>query len=73
MVTGAPTGAEAGFRLVMLGAGTTVKGTPLLEKPASITTTFPVVAPLGTETVMVLELQPVGVAIAPLKVTVLVP
>jgi len=73
MVTEAPTGAEVGFRLVMLGAGTTVKGTPLLEKPASVTTTFPVVAPLGTETVMLLELQLVGVAIAPLKVTVLVP
>jgi hypothetical protein len=73
MVTEPPTGAEVGFRLVMLGAGRTVKGTPLLEKPASVTTTFPVVAPLGTGTMILVGLQFVGVAIVPLKVTVLVP
>ena len=40
---------DVGLRLVMLGAGTvTVKLTPLLATPPTVTTTFPVVAPLGT-------------------------
>ena len=73
MVTEAPTGAEVGFRLAMLGAGTTVKRTPLLAKPATVTTTFPVVAPPGTMTVMPVVDQFVGDAAVPLKVTVLAP
>jgi hypothetical protein len=53
MVTEVPTGPDVGDRLVMLGAGTvTVKLTPLLACPPTVTTTLPVVAPLGTVTVM---------------------
>ena len=48
IVTAAPTAAEVGDRLVMLGAATTVKLTPLLALPPTVTTTFPVVAPVGT-------------------------
>ena len=58
----------------MLGAGeVTVKVTPLLATPFTVTTTFPVVAPLGTATVMLVALQIVGVPATPLKVAVLVP
>jgi hypothetical protein len=73
MVTDAPTGPDVGFRPVMLGATVTVKATPLLARPPTVTTTFPVVAPLGTGTTMLAALQLVGVAAVPLKVTVLVP
>src|SRR4029077_17110543 len=49
IVTDAPTNPDVGFRLVILGAGTvTVKLTPLLATPPTVTTTFPVVAPAGT-------------------------
>ena len=51
----------------------TVKFEPLLACPPTVTTTLPVVAPVGTGTVMLLALQLVGVAEVPLKVTVLVP
>ncbi len=57
----------------MLGVGMTVKVTPLLATPPTVTTTFPVVAPLGTGTVMLVALQLVGVPAVPLNVTVLVP
>jgi len=57
----------------MLGAGATVKLTPLLAAPATVTTTFPVVAPDGTGAPMANELQLVGVVGVPLKVTVLEP
>jgi len=57
----------------MLGAGNTVKLTPLLITPETVTTTFPVVAAVGTGTVIELAPQAVGVAAVPLKVTVLVP
>jgi len=73
MVTEDPTWAEEGFRLLMVGVGTTVKAKPLLAMPPTVTTTLPVVAPDGTGTVMLVSLQLVGVAVAPLKVTVLVP
>jgi hypothetical protein len=72
-VTDAPTPAELGDRLVMLGGGTTVKITALLGCPPTVTTTLPVVAPLGTGTTMLVALQLEGVAIVPLKLTVLVP
>jgi hypothetical protein len=70
-----PTDAEVGVKLVMVGGGATVKATPLLATPPTVTTTFPVVAPLDTATVMLVALQHVGhgVADVPLKVTVLVP
>src|SRR6266566_1917319 len=73
IVTAAPTGPEAGFMLVMLGGATTVKLTPLLATPATVTTTFPVVAPAGTGATMLVLLQLVGVAGVPLNVTVLPP
>jgi hypothetical protein len=74
IATGVPTNPDVGFRLVMLGAGTgTVKLTPLLATPPTVTTTLPVVAPLGTTAVMLPALQPLAVAAVPLKLTVLVP
>jgi hypothetical protein len=45
----------------------------LLATPPTVTTTFPVVAPLGTGATIVVALQLVGVAAVPLNVTVLVP
>jgi hypothetical protein len=60
-------------RLVMLGAGTTVKLIPLLFTPLANTTTFPVVAPAGTVTAMLVALQLVTLAEVPLKVTVPLP
>src|SRR6266404_4796165 len=51
----------------------TVKLTPLLATPPTVTTTFPVVAPTGTGAAMLVALQPVGVVAVPLNVTVLVP
>src|SRR5436309_15970851 len=44
-----------------------------LAIPPTVTTTFPVVAPLGTGTTILVALQLVGVAPIPLNVTVLVP
>src|SRR5713101_908279 len=74
VVTDAPTIPVVGFRLVMLGPGTvTLKLTPLLATPPTVTTTFPVVAPAGTGAVILVALQLVGVAAIPLNVTVLVP
>ena len=46
---------------------------PLLATPATVTTTFPVVAPVGTGTTMLVGDQLVVVANVPLNVTVLVP
>ncbi len=57
----------------MLGAATTENEMPLLATPPTVTVTLPVVAPLGTGTVMEVELQLVGVAAVPLNFTVLVP
>jgi hypothetical protein len=73
MVTEFPTEPDVRDRLVMLGTVVTVKITPLLGTPETVTTTFPVVAPDGTGSTMLLALQLVGVAVVPLKVTVLVP
>jgi hypothetical protein len=74
IVTDVPTAPEAGFRLVMLGAGiVTVKLTLLLATPPTVTRTLPVVAPVGTFTLTVVALQLVGDAAVPLKLTVLVP
>ena len=50
-----------------------MKATPLLAIPPTVTTTLPVVAPTGTGTAILVELQLVGVAVVPLTVTVLVP
>jgi hypothetical protein len=71
MVTALPSDPEVGVRLEIL-AEVTVKGIPSLAAPLMVTTTFPVVAPVGTGTVMLVSLQLVGVAVVPLNVTVLV-
>jgi hypothetical protein len=74
IVTLAPTGPEVGLMLVIFGGGVTVKFTPLLATPPTVTTTFPVVAPDGTVTSMLDAVQFVDAAAAvPLKVTVLEP
>ena len=74
IVTDAPTAPVVGERLVMLGAATTVKDTPLLALLPTVTTTFPVVAPVGTVATMDVALQlPIVVAVVPLNFTVLVP
>jgi hypothetical protein len=76
MVTAVPAGPEVVDRLVIVGAGAepvTVKVTPLLATPPTVTTTFPVVAPAGTEVAMLVALQVVTVAAVPLNVIVLVP
>src|SRR5712664_64521 len=58
----------------MLGAvEVTVKATPLLATPLTVTTTLPVVAPFGTGAAMLVALQLVGIAAIPLNVMVLVP
>src|SRR5882724_10935492 len=81
IVTDVPTAPDVGFKLVMLGADeVTMKFTPLLMSPAEppplgalVTTTFPVTAPLGTGTTMLVALQLAGVPAVPLKVIVLAP
>jgi hypothetical protein len=45
----------------------------LLGRPPTVTTTFPVVAPVGTATTILVADQLVGVAVVLLKVTTLVP
>ena len=50
--------------------GVTVNAAPLLATLATVTTTLPVVAPVGTGTTMVVADQLMGVAAAPLNVTV---
>jgi hypothetical protein len=57
----------------MLGAETTVKLLPLLFTPLANTTTFPVVAPVGTVTAIVVAFQLVTVAVVPLNFTVPLP
>jgi len=73
IVTEVPTGPAVGDRLVILGAGTTVKLTPLLSTPLACTTTLPVVAPDGTVATMLDTLQVLTVAVVPLNFTVLEP
>jgi hypothetical protein len=73
MVTETPTAPDVGNRLLTVGVCDTVKVTPLLAAPPTVTTTFPEVAPAGTGTAMLVALQLVGVPAVPLNVTVLVP
>src|SRR5215470_15455008 len=73
IVTTIPIGPDAGVRPVSVGGPVTVKVSPLLGTPPTVTTTLPVVAVAGTGTTMLVALQLVGVAVTPLKVTVLVP
>jgi Na+-transporting methylmalonyl-CoA/oxaloacetate decarboxylase beta subunit len=72
--TEVPTTPDVGDRLVILGVGATVKLTPLLALPPTVTTTLPVVAPVGTVTFI--EVAPqlvIVVAVVVLNFTVLVP
>ena len=74
IVTEVPVGPAVGERLVIPGPDPTMKSTLLLGVPPTVTTTFPVVAPLGTFTTMVVVFQLVAVpADTPLNLTVLVP
>jgi hypothetical protein len=73
MVTDVPMVPEVGDRVLMLGGGMTVKLTPLLFWPPTVTTTLPVVAPEGTGAIIFVALQLVGAAPVPLKFTVLLP
>jgi hypothetical protein len=58
----------------MVGAVITVKAAPVLDTPFTVTTTLPVVAPVGTAaTICVLLQLAIDVAVVPLKLTVLVP
>ena len=73
MITDVPIVPELGVKLVMLGGTTTVKFSPLLARPLTVTTTLPVLAPEGKGTEMLDALQLVGDAAVPLNVTVLLP
>jgi uncharacterized protein YjeT (DUF2065 family) len=76
IVTAVPTAPDDGLRLVRVGGGTvTVKVSPLLAWPPTVTTTLPVVAPVGTGAAMLVAVQFAGAIVAaiPLNFTVLVP
>ena len=78
MVTDVPAGPEGGDKFEMAGVGgggfvATVKGTPALATPLTVTITFPVAAPAGTGTTIEVALQLAGAAGMPLNVTVLAP
>jgi len=73
IVTEAPTAPDVGDKLVIFGVARTVKLSPLLFTPLAYTTTFPVVAPDGTGTCMLVALQLVGVPAVPLNLTVPLP
>src|SRR5438477_12211369 len=73
-VTAVPTAPEGGVRLVRLGAGAvTVKLTPLLACPPTVTTSPTRRSSGVTGATMLVAFQLVGVAAVPLKVTVLLP
>jgi hypothetical protein len=72
MATELPTVPEVGLRLLITG-GVTVKVTPALATPATVTMTFPVVAPAGTVVTIPVLLQLDTPARTPLKFTVLEP
>ena len=73
IVTVTPAMPLVGDNDVIVAFGTTVNVTPLLARPPTVTTTLPVVAPAGTGIVMLVALQPVGVAATPFSFTVLAP
>jgi hypothetical protein len=68
-----PTGPKAGNSPLMTGTGSTVKLLPLLDTPATTTTTLPVVAPVGTSATMFALFQLTAVATFPLNFTALDP
>ena len=67
-----PIAPDVGDKLVMLGVAITVKDDPLLATLLTVTTTFPVVAPVGTVATIDVALQLVAVAVVPLNFIVLV-
>ena len=69
----APTAPVVIDKLVMLGLGRTVKLTPLLATPDTLTKTLPVVALDGTVVTMLVVVHVVAVAAVPLNLIVLVP
>ena len=74
IVTDAPTAPEVGDRLRNARSRNTVNDTPLLFTPLTVTTTLPVVAPVGTVATIEVALQlPIVVAAVPLNFTVPVP
>jgi len=73
IATSVPIAPVVGEMPAMLRISTTVKATPLLEAPNIVTTTFPVIAPVGTVTAMLVALHVPTVAVVPLNVTVLLP
>jgi hypothetical protein len=72
IVIEAPTRPDVADKLLIFGVGRTVNENPLLATLLTVTTTFPVVAPVGTVTAMDVALQLVVVAVVPLNLTVLV-
>jgi hypothetical protein len=68
-----PMVAEEAERLVIFGTGRTVKGTPFDVPFEVVTATLPVVAPLGTGTIMLVGFHCAGTAVVPLNVIVLDP
>lgn len=73
IVTRRPTAPVVGVRLLMLSPGSTVKPSPSLAMLFTLTTTFPVVASVGTGTTIAVVLQLLGVPVVPLNFTVLMP
>jgi len=71
IVTDVPTPPDVGDKLLIFGV--TVKLTPLLICPFTVTTTEPVVAPAGTAATILVALHELGVAVTPLNFTVLLP
>jgi hypothetical protein len=73
MVIEVPVTAEETEKPVISGAAvaSTVKYTELLASPLTVTTTLPLLDPVGTGTVMAVLVQSVGLAVFPLKVTLL--
>jgi hypothetical protein len=74
IVTEAPTAPEVGDRLLIAGVASSVNEEPALDAPPTVTTTLPVVAPVGTFATIEVALQLViEVAEVPLNFTVLAP
>src|SRR2546426_6635381 len=74
IVTLVPTGPLVGVKLVIVGAGTTVKLVVLVAVPPGVVTlSGPVVAPAGTVAWIAVSELTVKLALTPLKVTAVAP
>jgi hypothetical protein len=72
IITVAPTAPLIGVKLVKVGVGSTVKSEELVPViPPTVTVIFPVVAPLGTVVVMLVDVDAVTTAVVPLNFTTL--